>query len=100
MCIASEKWRQVWPSLTNNEVIHVEEFAHAMEWGRTVAVGSVCPWTECNLLSWTPWHDDIILIFAVESHWIVKCGGGSSVGRKSGRPDQLFKSSVVKHILR
>lgn len=100
MRIASEEWSQVWSGLTNNEVIHVEEFADAMEWGRTIAIRSVCPGTECNLLSWTPWHDDIILIFAVESHWIVQRGRGRSVGREGGRPYQLFKLSVVKHILR
>jgi hypothetical protein len=43
MHVASEKGSQIRSCLADNEVVYVEEFADAVEWGLPVAVRGVCP---------------------------------------------------------
>jgi hypothetical protein len=98
MSIAPEEWSKVRSSLANNKMIDVEKLAQPVQRRLAIAVCSMGPRAERGMRSRRPWYYFVVLIFAVESHRMVECGGGCSVRGQSSGPDELFASVSLSQV--
>lgn len=71
----AEEGSNVWSCLRDDEVVDVEELGDTGEWGFSVSVAGVFPWTEGDVLSRGPGDDGAGLVFAFEEDWGVRCCG-------------------------
>ena len=62
--IAPEKWGDIGPCLTDDEMIDIEEFCDAGERGVTVGVGGLAPGMECRVCGGGPGDDGAGFVLA------------------------------------